>query len=132
LTKMIPVLDALSKRMKGQTPIPVVLAEMARESDAAYKGLAIQCLGAVRDLGGLLEALEDDQSAEGRRVAIFVLYHFLGQHPGHDLQLYQTLEKKYRSGPAEVIVSLLRNLSPENQTKPETYEQLIEYLKSDK
>jgi hypothetical protein len=46
--------------------------------------------------------------------------------------LYNALEKKYKSGPAEIIMHLLHGFSQETRNKPETFEYLIEYLKNDK
>jgi hypothetical protein len=131
-TAMVQALRNLSKQLKGQVTVDVALAEMVNESPGPGQLLGIYSLAAIQDLGGLLEALADEHHATARAAAIVTLRYYLGQQAGNDLKLYQALEKRYRSSTAETIMVLIHGYPQESWTKPETYEQLIEYLLSDK
>ncbi len=126
------LLDNLGSRLRSGTPPDEVITEFAKESDPPSQRLGILCLAAIGKLPTLLDALADERSADARRAAIESLRHWIGQRASNDHELYTALEKKYRGGPAEIIMNLLHGFSPEQRSKPETYEHLIEYLKSDK
>jgi hypothetical protein len=131
---MTPALEALSKRLKGRAVEDLVLnlTEMVREDSVPGQMLATYCLGALDAVPSLLEILADEHQAEARLAALVVLFRWIGESSANDLQLYRAVERKYRSGPAEIFMNLLHGFSAEARGRPETYEQLIEYLKSDK
>lgn len=130
--RMTQALEKLSERLRALATPDVVLPEMIKERDPASQVLAVYCLGATDDLPNLLEAMTDDRQPEVRLTCIEVLRHWIGQHPQRDMMLYQELEKKYKSATAEIIMHLLHSYSEERRNKPATYEQLIEWLRSDK
>ncbi|HEV3205094.1 MAG TPA: hypothetical protein VGY77_11950, partial [Gemmataceae bacterium] len=130
--RMTQALENLSQRFNRQATPDVILPEMIKERDKATQVLGVYCLGATDDLPNLLEAMTDDKQPEVRLTAIEVLRHWIGQHAERDLMLYRELEKKYKSATAEVIMHLLHSFSEERRSRPATYEQLIEWLRSDK
>jgi hypothetical protein len=130
---MVQALRNFSKRLKGPVAVDVILAEMVKDQkNGPGQVLGTFSLGAVQDLPDLLEVLADERHAGGRLAAIEALRYFLGQHADNDLKLFQALENRYRAATAEIIMVLLHGYSQETRAKPETYEQLIEYLVSDK
>jgi hypothetical protein len=131
-SKTNQILDDLSKRMQGRTPVDEVLADLVNDPDLTAQRLGIHCLTATENLPLVLDELADEKSVDSRRAAIESLRHWLGYRPPGDTKLHTALEKKHRTGPAEIIMYLLHGFSPETRSKPATYEQLIEYIKSDK
>ncbi len=128
-----PALAGLSQNLKNpKASVDVVLAEMLKDPDLLTRLLGVFCLGATSDLPDLLEALADEGQQAVRVAAIQVLRHWIGLRPENELKLYQALEKKYKSATAEIIMTLLHTYSDASRHRPETYEQLIEWLKSDK
>jgi hypothetical protein len=128
----VQALRSLSKRLKGPVAVDVILAEMVRDQqNGPGQVLGIMSLGAIEDLPDLLEVLADEHHAAGRQTALGTLRHYLGQHAENNLKLFKALENRYRTSTAEIIMVLLHEYTPENLAKPETYEQLIEYLVSD-
>jgi hypothetical protein len=128
----VKALGNLSKRLKNRSGVDTVLAEMVNEETGPNPPLAIYGLAAVQNLHALLDVLADEHHATARQVALGALRYWLGQHPDHDQQLYAALKAKYKSAdPAEIILALLHGYTREERAKPETYEQLIEYLLSD-
>lgn len=132
VSKVSQLIDGLSKRLTGRTTAEEAITEMAKESDPTSARLGIHCLAAIGSLSTLLDELANERSPEGRRASIDALRFWIGQRPENDQSLYSALEKKYRAGPAEVIMHLLHGFSQDTRAKPETFEYLIEYLKSDK
>jgi hypothetical protein len=128
-----PALANLSQNLKKpNASVEVVLSEMLKDSDLLTRILGVFCLGATSDLPNLLEALADESQQEVRVAAIQVLRHWIGLRPENELRLYEALKKKYKSATAEIIMILLHTYSNASLRRPETYEQLIEWLKSDK
>ena len=63
---------------------------------------------------------------------ITALSHYIGRGSREDLLLYQTLvEEGTKAGQASIIMELLHGFSVEARLRPETYEALITYLRSD-
>ena len=52
--------------------------------------------------------------------------------PDNDQRLYKAFEAKYRSGPAEIVMTLLHTFGDKERGDPLTYETLIAYLKHDR
>jgi hypothetical protein len=128
---MVKALDTLSERLGGKGMVDVTLSELLKEPEPLDR-LAVYCLGATGDVAALLDALADEHNRNARLAVIQTLTHWLGHGTDHDQLLYQVLEKKYKSGPAEIMLSLLHGFTTEEQAQPETYETLIQYLKNDK
>jgi hypothetical protein len=128
---MLKAMDVLSERLGGKEPVDVILPELVKDPDPLNR-LSVYCLAATDELPGLLDALADEQNRLLRVSAINALAHWIGRSPDRDMKLYHVLEKKFKAGPAEIVMSLLHGFTKEQQERPETYEALIEYLKNDK
>jgi hypothetical protein len=135
---MIRALDKLSDRLSARSPVEVILAETLKDvevlknRDQSLCHLSALCFGAIDDLDSLLDALGNEQNPDLRDAARIALRHWLGRGPDRDRRLLQVLEKKYKAGPAQIILSLLHGPSQEQETQAGTYETLIEYLRNDK
>jgi hypothetical protein len=128
-----PALAGLSQSLKNaRDTVDVVLSEKLKDPEPLTRILSVFCLGATSDLPALLEALADERQVEVRVAAINVLRHWISLRSENEQKLYQALTKKYKSATAEIIMILLHNYSAASLRRPETYEQLIEWLKSDK
>jgi hypothetical protein len=132
-------LAALRQRL-GDKPLDGALGELLdaadTEADKAQatvtRQVAVFSWGAIDDLPRLVAALTDPKRPEVRETAIDALRHWIGRGPGQDLQLYDFLikQEKYAPTQAEVVLQLLH--TPFQRDRPETYQTLIEYLRSDK
>jgi hypothetical protein len=129
--KMAQALENLSRRLTPKTKVEDILPELVNENDPASQRLAVYTMAAVNDLPDLLEALADESHSEVRLAAIEALRHWTGQSADRDLKLFQSLAKKYKPMPAEIIMHLLHGFSEQRLNEPDTYETLIEYLKND-
>jgi hypothetical protein len=128
--RMIQALENLSRALRGR-PVDVVLTETARDTEPTSQRLGVYCLAAVGDVARVLDALADERSAEARPAAVTTLRHWMGLDAANDASLYRALEQKYGPNPAEIMMILLHGYSAEARSKPEVYEQLVEYLRSD-
>jgi hypothetical protein len=124
--------DNLANHLVGKASVEVVLQETLREPDPSSRILAVFSFGATDDLAALLDAQDDEHNPEVRIASIVTLRHWIGLKGENDQKLYQALEDKYRSGPAETIMELLHPYADRQKTEPEFYETLIAYLKHDK
>ena len=128
-----PALAGLSQSLKNaRDTVDVVLSEKLRDPEPLTRILSVFCLGATSDLPALLEALADESQVDVRVAAINVLRHWISLRSENEQKLYQAIAKKYKSATAEIIMILLHNYSAASLQRPETYEQLIEWLRSDK
>lgn len=130
--EMSVALENLSKQL-GTNPIDVTLTEMSKDAKGAGAILSVLCLGATDDLPDLIERLGDERP-EIRWAAVYTLTHWIGRNAEQDQKLYQTLGEKngYSVVQAETVMFLLHGFSEEQANIPETYETLIDYLRSDK
>jgi hypothetical protein len=137
----LKALDALDNRLGGDNARKVdsVIPGLVTDSNAYLRMLGVLCLGAIDDLPHLVEALNDDDHAEVRTVAIFVLRNWMSRSadPGKEanaqaLELYAALEKKYGPIVAETVMELLHSYSQKETEDPATWDTLIEYLNSPK
>jgi hypothetical protein len=132
------VFDGLRERLRDK-PLPVALTSLLdsadQEQDKAQaevtRQVAVLSWSAADDLGRVLEALADPKHPVVRETAVEALRHWIGRGPGQDLELDNFLVKqaKYPPTQAEVVLQLLH--SPFDASQPETYQTLIEYLRSD-
>src|SRR5262249_53961514 len=75
-----------------------------------------------------------DKHAEVREATVEALRAWVGRGPGQDQALYEFLqkEKKFTKAQAEIAVQLLHNYDEADRERPETYELLIGYLRSER
>ncbi|MBY0526345.1 MAG: hypothetical protein K2R98_23325 [Gemmataceae bacterium] len=131
---MTLALAELSQRISLEKPRPVdvALAEARKESRGAGLILSILCLGAVNDLGEMVNSLSDKQP-EVRWATIWTLTQWISHRAENDLLLFEALRKgRYSAEDARNIIALLHDFSEEDGGKPETYQALIDYLRHDK
>jgi hypothetical protein len=133
------VLDQLHARLRDK-PLPQALTNLFDSADddadkaqaTVTRQVVVAAWGATDDLAHLVEALADSKHAAVRHSAVEVLRHWIGRAPGQDRDLDQFLvkEAKYPPTQAEVVLQLLH--SPFDPEQPETFQTLIEYLRSDR
>jgi hypothetical protein len=133
------ILDRLGEQVRDK-PLTIALTSLLDGTDdAADKAQAtvtrqfvVFSWGACDDLGRLVGALGDPKHPEVRETAVDALRHWIGRAPGQDLDLDNFLvkEEKYPPTQAEIVLQMLH--SPFDADRPETYQTLIEYLRSDK
>ena len=130
--EMSIALEELSKHL-GTKPIDVALAEMRKDSKGTALILSVLCMGATDDLPDLIECLQDERP-DVRWAAVYTLGHWIGRNARQDRKLYQSLHVKngYTEVQAHTVMVLLHGFSEEQANTPETYEVLIDYLRSDK
>jgi hypothetical protein len=131
--------DRLRERLRDK-PLPLALGSLFDSADQdtdkaqaeVTRQVAVLSWGASDDLPRLIEALADPKHAQVRDTAVEALRHWIGRGPGQDRELDNFLVKqaKYPPTQAEIVMQLLH--SPFNPELPETYQALIEYLRSDK
>jgi hypothetical protein len=124
--------ESLANRLVDKANVEVVLQETLRERDPAARALAVYSMAATDDLGGLLDALADEEHADARALAFVALRHWIGINAEHDQELFHALESRYKPQPAEIIMALLHPYTDRQRQDPGTYEALIAYLRHEK
>jgi hypothetical protein len=118
------------RRSLAEKPVRSTLAKALRAQKEARRELAVYCLGAVDDVSGVLNGLENEDHADVRQAAIKELRHWASRGEAYPVQLYQALlKRKFSRGQAAIAMELLFGFSPAQLAQPETYALLIEYLK---
>ena len=125
--ELLKARDDLVQRLLTKA-VDVVLAESVKSGDASLRRLACSSLGAVDEISGLLEQLEQEQAPDLRACAIDTLRHWIAAGRDHDYKLFELLKAKYRAIEAENMLTLLHDLSPRDKANPDTYDLLINYL----
>ncbi|HXG12120.1 MAG TPA: hypothetical protein VNK04_20365 [Gemmataceae bacterium] len=130
---LLLALDELNRRLTdSKTKVSVVLAENVHANRPMTRQLAVLSLGALDELGYVLDALADKQYQDVRDAAVWALRHWLGRQEGQDQKLRQALlEKRYSDRQTDTLMQLLHIFSEEDRAKKETYQTLIEYLRHD-
>jgi hypothetical protein len=136
IREMTTALKNLEVLAKGKA-IDVALRESLEKSEMASRRLAVYCLGALDDVGKLIEVLGDENPDHlvDRDAAIWALEHWVGRAQGQGKRLYDPktstgllINMKFKKSEAETIVELLYPVISENWTKPETFEALSRCL----
>lgn len=135
---MLRARDDLSNDMSGKN-VDVALAEAVAGTNASKARLAVRSFGALDDLNSLLEALVQEDAMDPRKfydvrqAAVQSLQSWISYYRDGEYRLFDMLKKKYRPGEAESIMELLHSTyyTPQNMSRPETYEVLIHYLNND-
>lgn len=127
-------LDELGKLLANEKkPVGVGLAEARKDGKGTGLILSILCLSAMDDLPELIGALVDERP-EVRWVTIYALTQWTGRRADNDLKLFDALQKSggYSAVEAQTIMDLLHGFSEDDASKPQTYEDLIDYLRHPK
>jgi hypothetical protein len=122
------------KRAVETRDVPAVLHQYVTSDDPLERRLAVFGMGAIDDLRGLSQALQDTKHQDVWDNGILALRHWIGRAPGQDQYLYHALMEKVNFSPveAESVLQLLHSFGDEDLARPETYEMLIDYLGHDK
>jgi hypothetical protein len=130
---MLDALKDLSIAMSGKK-VDVILEKEATSNSSIKRVLVVRCFGAINDLPNLLDRLTDEKYPDVRQAAIEVLRHWIGIHKDNALKLHRVLikDKKYRTREADTVLRLLYSYSEKDLGRPETYSQLIDYLRQEK
>jgi hypothetical protein len=124
----------LLKTKDADGALLALLVAAERDEDKARASLTrefgVLGLMALDDLVQVADALADPNRPEVRNTAVLALRHWIGEAPGRDQEVYETLlrEFAYKPGQAEAVLQLLH--SPFDPDQPETYETLIAYLQN--
>jgi hypothetical protein len=131
---VLAALGFLDSRVTDKNSIEDALTEALKVKDpkSLARALAVFCLAAIDDLPRLVDALGNNDFRDVRVATISALRHWGALKPDNDAKLYKALEGKYRSGPAEIVMTLLHTFGDRERGDPLTYEALIAYLKHDK
>lgn len=129
--EMLKARDDLAGRLFNQE-VDVVLAEMTSSQSPVSRRLAVLCQGALDDLSGLIEGLDQEKMPDVRQSAHEVLRQWISQSRDNDYRLYEALKERYKGRETDIIMEMLHYtyFSPEESRRPERYEILIDYLEN--
>ncbi len=101
-------------------------------SDERRIGLVVA--GAEDDLERLANGITEAKEAEVWDFGITVLRHWLGRGPGQEQKFHRFLTdvRQYSSADAAKLIRLLNGFTRREQSRPELYDVLIEYLRHDR
>jgi len=111
---------------------PAAIKAFLDSDDPIEQRIALVTLGATDDLEPLGKALASARTAEQWDFGITIVRHWLGRGPGYDQKLYGILTSAaqgYSPAHAKTILQLLLGFSPDDLTRPEIFEVLIEYVR---
>ena len=110
------------------------LAGCLASTDPNDQRVGLITLGATDELVRLGRELGDAKTLQEWDFGVTVLRHWLGRCPGQDQKFYATLvtARGYSPAQAKTVLQLLHGFTPDDLTRPETFEVLIEYLRHDK
>jgi hypothetical protein len=96
--------------------------------------LAVFLMAGTDDLTRLTLALAATKHLDVWEAAVIAFRNWIGRGPGQDEKLYAILMHhcKFPPGEAETVMQLLHSYGPDQLSKPETFEALIDYLESDR
>jgi hypothetical protein len=109
------------------------LQQFVDSKDAVEQRVALVTLGAQDELERLGKALAEAKTLEEWDFGITVIRHWLGRGPGQDQRFFDGLVNihGYDRNQARNIVQLLFGFSKEELMQPETFDVMIEYIRSD-
>jgi hypothetical protein len=131
--KKLAYRDELVRLIKEKS-VPEAIETFLNSDDPEKRRIAVFAMGATDDLRGLGKALAESKHLDIWNHAVIAMRHWLGRGPGQDMKLYKglTTEGKYRPVDAEGVIQLLHGFSDRDLERPETYETLIDYLRSER
>jgi hypothetical protein len=140
-------LNVAQKELAVELARPMKRVEVALREFMQDKGspgrrvLGVRCLAAIDAIEDLLDALasEDGIRPDVRQEALTMLKNWLNRGGEQGAKLFDRktgrgllVDRDYTKNEAQTIVDLLYGFSREERTQKETYEVLIQYLKSKK
>ena len=135
---MAAALDDLQVLLSTKKAPVVALQETLEKTDPASRLLAIYCLGALDEVGKLIDALGDGDVNHGpdRGAAYFTLQRWVSRSPAQAKILFDgkdigvLIDKKFKKREAETFVRLLHPMLAEDFGKAVTYQDLAAYLEN--
>src|SRR5579875_2866288 len=105
----------------------------AASQDPNQRATGVIFLGALDDLEGLGQVINETQYPDAWDRAVVVVRHWLGRRPGQDQILYQKLIDQRGLKPAQAasVMQLLHSFGDEQLAQPELYTTLVKYLDND-
>lgn len=121
-------------RLNKDKSVAEAIATFLNSDDPEKRRIAVFAMGATDDLRGLGKALAESKQLDIWNHAVVAMRHWLGRGPGQDMKLYNGLikEGKFRPIDAEAVIQLLHGFTDADLARPETYETLIDYLRSER
>jgi len=121
--------ERLSTALTGKgDKVDVALANALKSQDPVERMLVVRSFGAIDNLEGILNALDDETHDELRATAVGIMRQWICDGRDNDYKMYKALKDRYRPAEAENVMLLLHGFSPQELTKRESYETLIDYL----
>jgi hypothetical protein len=108
--------------------VDVGLAEFLKSNDRLARRTAVRCLGAMDDLAGLLDMI-NQENIDQRVTAVETLIQWVALSRDNDYKLAELARQRLKANEADVFMTLLHGFSEQAVGRPETYELLIGYLK---
>jgi hypothetical protein len=122
------------QQLAGEKSVDETIDTLLHSSDPLERRAAVYAMAALDDIPRLAHALSHAEHADVWDAGVTALKHWIGRGPGQDQKLYQRLidQGHFSKVDAETVLELLHTYSDEDLSRPETYEVLIDYLKSDR
>jgi len=134
MLNMQSAVKEMSQRLIAKDRIDIVVAEAMKDPiNVGSRVLAVRCLGAMTEVGKLLDALGDEKHVDVRMVALEELRHLLGLSTANETLLHSSLRlKNYSEAQAQTVMQLLHGFSPAQWADPTTRATTVEYLNHEK
>jgi hypothetical protein len=131
--KRLQVLQHL-QQLASEKSVDETIDTLLHSSDPLERRAAVYAMAAMDDIPRLAHALSHAEHADVWDAGVTALRHWIGRGPGQDQKLYQRLidQGHFSKVDAETVLQLLHSYGDEDLSRPETYEVLIDYLKSDR
>jgi hypothetical protein len=130
--KRLAVLQHI-QQLAGEKSVGETIDTLLHSGDPLERRAAVYAMAAMDDIPRLAHALSHAEHADVWDAGVTALRHWIGRGPGQDQKLYQGLiEKGFSKVDAESVLQLLHSYGDDELSRPETYEVLIDYLKSDR
>jgi hypothetical protein len=122
------------QKLAGEKSVDETIDTLLHSSDPLERRAAVYAMAAMDDIPRLAHALSHAEHADVWDAGVTALRHWIGRGPGQDQKLYHGLIERghFSKVDAETVLELLHSYSDEELARPETYEVLIDYLKSDR
>jgi hypothetical protein len=120
--------EALRRGLAEKKSVAAALAHASGDKQPLTRAVALLSYSALGGADKVAAGLSDAASTEVRRAAIFALQHQLGRRADGDQHVQTLIAKQFPARQAAIIVRLLRGFSAGDQTRPETWQTLVNYL----
>src|SRR5262249_10532979 len=121
-------------REVSSKPLNDVLNALIKSENKTLRRFAVFVCGATDNLQILGDVLTTSKNADLWDAAVMMLRHWIGRGPGQDQILYNRLIeiRHYKPAEAATVLHFLHTPDEIEESRPETYEMLIEFLGSER